>query len=122
MQRPASNFAARAGRWSAHHRKTAILGWLAFVIAAIALGGTVGQHTLTTSEAGVGESGHAARAAAAALPQHAKENVLIHHARLATDAPAFDRVAADVVRRLRAIPTLRAISRGPSPATATRRS
>ncbi len=28
-----SNLAARMGRWSASHRKTAIFGWLAFVIA-----------------------------------------------------------------------------------------
>ncbi len=29
-----TNFAARAGRWSAQHRKKAIFGWLAFVIVA----------------------------------------------------------------------------------------
>jgi hypothetical protein len=28
-----NNLAARIGRWSASHRKTAIFGWLAFVIA-----------------------------------------------------------------------------------------
>ena len=32
------NLAARAGRWSANHRKTAIWGWLAFVFVALALG------------------------------------------------------------------------------------
>jgi hypothetical protein len=26
------NLAARAGRWSAQHRRKAILGWIAFVI------------------------------------------------------------------------------------------
>ena len=36
--RHAMNFAARAGRWSAQHRKKAILGWLVFVVAAFALG------------------------------------------------------------------------------------
>ena len=30
-----SNLAARAGRWSAQHRKTAILGWIAFVVLAV---------------------------------------------------------------------------------------
>ena len=29
------NLAARAGRWTAQHRKTAIFGWLAFVIVAL---------------------------------------------------------------------------------------
>ena len=28
------NLAARAGRWSAGHRKTAILGWILFVVLA----------------------------------------------------------------------------------------
>ena len=32
------NLAARAGRWSAQHRKTAILGWIAFVVFATFLG------------------------------------------------------------------------------------
>jgi RND superfamily putative drug exporter len=38
----ANTFAARAGRWSARHRKTAIFGWLAFVIVSIAIGSAVG--------------------------------------------------------------------------------
>ena len=33
-----TNIAARMGRWSAGHRKTAIFGWLAFVVAAFAVG------------------------------------------------------------------------------------
>ena len=32
------NLAARMGRWSAAHRKTAIFGWLAFVFVAVVLG------------------------------------------------------------------------------------
>jgi RND superfamily putative drug exporter len=52
--------AARAGRWSAQHRKTAILGWLAVVIAAFVLGGPFGTGTQTVKEgAGTGESGRA---------------------------------------------------------------
>ena len=37
------NLAARMGRWSAGHRKLAVLGWLAFVAAALVLGGAVGH-------------------------------------------------------------------------------
>ena len=33
-----TNLAARMGRWSARHRKTAIFGWLAFVVLAFAVG------------------------------------------------------------------------------------
>ena len=53
---PAKNFAARAGRWSAAHRKTAIFGWLAFVIAAFVIGGKVGTQTLAEKDLGVGDS------------------------------------------------------------------
>ena len=48
--------AARAGRWSAGHRKTAIWGWIAFVVAAIAIGGALGTKTLPDSKSGDGES------------------------------------------------------------------
>ena len=37
-----NNLAARMGRWSAAHWKTATFGWLAFVVVAFALGGAVG--------------------------------------------------------------------------------
>jgi uncharacterized membrane protein YdfJ with MMPL/SSD domain len=53
------SIAARAGRWSATHRKTAIWGWLAFVVAAFAIGGAVGTNTLQQDQLGVGESGRA---------------------------------------------------------------
>ena len=50
MQRPtvnpARNLAARMGRWSASHRKTAVFGWLAFVIASIVIGTAVGARTI----------------------------------------------------------------------------
>ena len=42
------NLAASAGRWSAQHRKTAILGWIVFVVLATVLGGKVGQNTSTS--------------------------------------------------------------------------
>ena len=34
---PSRNLAARMGRWSASHKKTAIFGWLAFVAAAFVI-------------------------------------------------------------------------------------
>ena len=43
------NLAARAGRWSAQHRKTAILGWIVFVVLATVLGGKVGQNDIDES-------------------------------------------------------------------------
>ena len=46
------NIAARAGRWSAGHRKTAIWGWILFVVLALAVGGAVGTKTLSDSQSG----------------------------------------------------------------------
>ena len=57
--KPTLNLAARAGRWSAQHRRKAILGWLAFVIAAVVIGGAIGTNTLKVHELGTGESGRA---------------------------------------------------------------
>jgi RND superfamily putative drug exporter len=50
------NLAARAGRWSATHRKTAVLGWILFVVLATVIGGKVGQQNLESSAMGNGES------------------------------------------------------------------
>ena len=38
MQRK-ENIAGRMGRWSAQHRKTAVLGWVVFVVLAFFVGG-----------------------------------------------------------------------------------
>ena len=46
MSLPKRNLAARAGHWSARHRKIAIGGWLAFVVIAFVLGGAIGTNTL----------------------------------------------------------------------------
>ena len=41
-----NNIAARMGRWSASHWKTAVFGWLAFVVASLAVGMQVGTKQL----------------------------------------------------------------------------
>jgi hypothetical protein len=71
------NLAARAGRWSAQHRKLAIWGWIAFVVLAVAVGGAVGTKTLSDNEQGVGESGRADEALERGFPEAATEQVLI---------------------------------------------
>ncbi|MEA2226907.1 MAG: putative drug exporter of the superfamily, partial [Solirubrobacteraceae bacterium] len=72
----ANTFAARAGRWSAQHRKTAIFGWIAFVVVALVIGGAVGVKK-PTEYIGPGESGHADRLASDHFPKDAGESVLI---------------------------------------------
>src|SRR5215813_8999938 len=54
-----TNLAARAGRWSAAHWKTATFGWLAFVVVAIVLGMLAGTVKLTDAEQGTGETARA---------------------------------------------------------------
>lgn len=72
------NIAARAGHWSARHRKTAILGWLAFVLIATLLGGSIGTKTPPPEDFGNGESQAADHAiAAAGFPDDASEQVLV---------------------------------------------
>lgn len=51
-----NNIAARMGRWSASHWKTAVFGWLAFVVAALAIGGVVGTKNIDTQNANVGQA------------------------------------------------------------------
>jgi RND superfamily putative drug exporter len=72
------NLAARAGRWSAHHRKKAILGWFAFVILATVLGGMVGQKTLADEDMGNGQSKTADQILeSAGFPDQTGESVLV---------------------------------------------
>ena len=97
---PTRNIAARAGRWSARHRKAAVLGWLAFVVAALVLGGATGTKLLTDEEQGSGESGRADTTLAKAFPQAADESVLVQSSKLGVDDPAFRAAVADVERRL----------------------
>ena len=54
-----NNLAARMGRWSAGHWKTATFGWLAFVVASFAIGIAVPMQMIDKKDAGVGESAKA---------------------------------------------------------------
>jgi uncharacterized membrane protein YdfJ with MMPL/SSD domain len=94
------NLAARAGRWSAQHRKKAILGWLLFVVLAVGIGGSVGTRTLSDAEYGVGESGRAEEAVGDAFPDEASESVLVQNDGANTREPEFRAAIADVVNRL----------------------
>src|SRR4029078_186553 len=92
------NLAARAGRWSAQHRKKAIFGWLAFVILAVFIGGSVGMKTLTDDENGTRESGRADKAASAHFPKKDSESVLIQSRDGAKNtSPEYRKVVSSVV-------------------------
>ena len=96
------NIAARMGRWSAQHRKIAIFGWLAFVVAAFVIGNAIGTKELRAAELGVGESGRMMMLLDKEFPEPAGERVLIQSRTLTARKDEFKAVVADVVKRLEA--------------------
>jgi RND superfamily putative drug exporter len=94
------NLAARMGRWSAYHWKTATFGWLGFVLVVFALGGIAGTKSIDSNEPGPGESGRMERILDEGFTQPVGENVFIQHDTLRPTDPAFAAVIEDVVRRL----------------------
>src|SRR6478609_4793830 len=99
------NLAATAGRWSAQHRKAAILGWIVFVVLATVLGGKVGQNNIDESASGSGEAKRGDMiVAAAGFPDQAGELVLVQGKGSTTaDDPQVTAAVKDVVSRLGAI-------------------
>ncbi len=100
------NIAARMGRWSASHRKTAIFGWLAFVIASFAVGIGVGMQTIDQNDMNVGEArkgDHIIRDAGFPVDQQ-MEYVLIQSKTLTASDPAFRAVITDAVETLDGFP------------------
>jgi len=104
-----NNIAARMGRWSAGHWKTATFGWLAFVIAAFAIGGVLGTKTLIAEKSGNGESGKAASIAYDQFRHTPEESVLIQSKTLTTGDTAFKAAVADAARRFAAKPYVKSV-------------
>ena len=105
-----NNLAARMGRWSANHWKTAVFGWLAFVVASFVIGGAVGTKYLEDNDLAVGEAGTAATIVEAGFPESPDEQgeiVLIQSKTLTADDPAFKAAIADVAKTLDAFPQVR---------------
>ena len=110
--------AARAGRWSAQHRKKAIWGWLAFALIAFAVGSALGTETQTSAQSGVGESGRAARTVDNAFPKHQVEQVFVQSNSATASDPSFRAAVGDVQRRLAAVPYTKAFESPYKPANA----
>jgi uncharacterized membrane protein YdfJ with MMPL/SSD domain len=96
------NIAASAGRWSAQHRKTAVLGWILFVVLATLVGGKVGQQNLEPSAMGNGESKRADQIIDKAnYPDEIGERVLVQgKGSITADSPQITAAVQDVVKRL----------------------
>src|SRR3954467_4534141 len=89
------NIAARMGRWSATHKKTAIFGWLAFVLAAFVIGNALGTKQLDPDKSGSGESGHVDAVLADHFKQAAGDTILIQSSTSTVDAPSFRAAVQD---------------------------
>ena len=103
------NIAARMGRWSASHWKTATFGWLAFVFVAFALSATgIAKTTyLDDTDTNVGETKKADQLIAAGFPKNKDEQgeiVLIRSDKLKADDPAFVAVIKDVTKTVDSFP------------------
>jgi uncharacterized membrane protein YdfJ with MMPL/SSD domain len=110
--RGSRNVAARMGRWSAQHRKKAILGWLAFVVVLFAISVASPMKQIVFETSGPGESGRADTILYEDFKQPAGESVLIQNASLTATDPRFQAAVQDVVA---GVSSLDAVARVESP-------
>jgi uncharacterized membrane protein YdfJ with MMPL/SSD domain len=97
MSMKPKGLAARAGHWSARHRKTAIFGWLAFIVIAFMIGGALGQQKPSQAKSFDGESRRAETILEkAGFPETSGEMVLVQSKTAAAKDPAFQAAVADV--------------------------
>jgi len=104
--RHSTNVAARMGRWSARHRKIAIWGWLAFVIASFVVGMNVGLRTIDESDYNVGEArraDHIIRDGGFAVDEQSEFVLVESEAKRASD-PEFRAVVNDALAALGGFP------------------
>src|SRR5947209_13992830 len=108
-----SNLAARAGRWSAEHWKTATGVWLAFVAVAVILGQLAGTHKLSDSEQSTGESARGQQIlASAGFSTPASESVLVRSGNVTVADPAFRATVKSVMATLGARPQVKNLRTG----------
>ena len=113
---PPRNFTARAARWSASHRKTAVLSWLAFVVVAFALGNAAGTVTLKSQDQGNGESRAANQVLAQQFPRERAGEVVLIQSGERLGGAAYRAIVADLIARLSRI---RAVTDVKSPLAAS---
>jgi RND superfamily putative drug exporter len=95
------NLAARVGRWSASHWKTAVLGWSLFVTAFVAVNSVVKAREASDAEQASGNSKVAAVILQdAGFPKRAGESVIIQHPSARVSDPAFQAVIREVAGTL----------------------
>jgi len=104
-----NNLAARMGRWSANHWKTAVFGWLAFVVAALVIGNVVGTKHIDQQDSNVGQAHKADRILKDAGFQFdpQTEIVLVQSKALTIRDAAFASTVTDVVAAVKPYTTIK---------------
>jgi uncharacterized membrane protein YdfJ with MMPL/SSD domain len=97
------HIAARMGHWSATHRKTAIFGWLGFVLVAFAFQFVVPMKSIVYETSQPGESGRAEKILYEDFKQPSGETVLIQNEQLLATNPEFRATVEDVITRMGAV-------------------
>ena len=98
------NIASKVGNWSAGHRKTAILGWLVFVVLAVGLmaSGSLKKETLSSVDQISGQAGEAERILEDAHLRPTEEIVLIQNRDATIDDASFSAVIEESAHSLAA--------------------
>src|SRR5919109_343936 len=115
-----NNIAARMGRWGASHWKTAVFGWLAFVVAAFYVGSVVGTKNIKDDDYGTGQSHRADQILNEGFPKSdaLTEIVVIQSKTLTINAAAFRSTVNDVVETVKGNAEIKNIKSPLDPANA----
>jgi uncharacterized membrane protein YdfJ with MMPL/SSD domain len=113
-----NNIAARMGRWSASHWKTAVFGWLAFVVAALFIGNVVGMKSIKDDDYNTGQSHRADQILKQGFPKSEalSELVLVQSSKLTINATAFRSTVNDVVAAVEHNPAVKNVKSPYDPA------
>jgi uncharacterized membrane protein YdfJ with MMPL/SSD domain len=95
--RRSTNIASRMARWSAHHRKKAIFGWLALSIALFAVSIVSPMKKIVFETSGPGESGRMDKILYEDFKQPGGEAILIQSRTLTANDPGFERTVRSVI-------------------------
>src|SRR5215510_5501402 len=119
-----NNIAARMGRWSATHWKTAVFGWLAFVVASVFLSVQLGTTFIDERDANVGESRTADQMierAGFTVDENGKSieqlgEMVLQSKTLTVTDPAFRAAIDDTLRTVRSFPEAQQVASPLDPA------
>jgi uncharacterized membrane protein YdfJ with MMPL/SSD domain len=100
-----TSLAARAGSWSARHKKKAILGWVAVVVLTIVIGSSAGMKNLSDEDYGEGQSGRADKVYNDAFAKSAEESVLVQSK--AGDQTKLRAAVDDVTKTIKGFDTVK---------------